>query len=318
MKEQLHVAVLRGGKSTEYDASLKSGHAVQVALEGIHHAHDVFVDKRGVWHRRGVAVTPEKALHGIDVVFNAMHGTYGEDGEVQRTLTTLGVPFTGADAFSSAIALDRARAKESLKKIPGVRMPQHHVVSHYEGMHYGEKSREIFSFFGPPYIVKALKGGTHEHVRVAKTLHDLPHSIRSVARATEDNIVVEQFERGVSVSCHVIPGFRGNEHYTSIPSQITYDSGMYVSAFAPAQISASIKARIEEAARYVHTELHLGHASESHFIVFDRSVFFINVNTSPLLTTASPLLVSLEAVGSSLREYVVHLLETALKTKRYE
>lgn len=318
MKEKLNVAVVRGGQSTEYDASLKSGHAVQVALEAEHHIHDVFVDKRGVWHRRGVAVMPEKALHGIDVVFNAMHGTYGEDGSLQKTLISLGVPYTGADAFASSIALDRARTREALKKIPGVRLPSHHVVSHYEGLHYGEKSKEIFSFFGPPYIVKALKGGTHEHVRTAKTLHDLPHAIRHVATATNDNVIVEQFERGIYVSCHVIAGFRGKEYYTTVPSQKVYDSGLHVSATAPANITSAIKSRVEEAAQYVHKTLNLGHVSESHFIVFEKSIFFLNVDTSPLLTTASPLLVSLEAVGSSLKEYAEHLMHEALTTKRYE
>ncbi len=318
MKEQLHVAILRGGSSTEYDISLKSGHAVQMALEGVHDAHDVFIDKRGRWHRRGVEVTPEKALQGISVVFNAMHGTYGEDGTVQKILTSLGVPYTGADSFASAIALDRARAKEALKKIPNTRMPQHHVVSHYEGMHYGEKSHEIFSYFGPPYIVKALHGGTHEHVRIAKTLHDLPKAIHHVAKATHDDVIVEQFEKGKHISCHVISGFRNKERYTTIPSEVTFNDGLHVSAYAPADVSASMKKRIEEASEYIHATLELGHVSESHFIATDRSLFFLSVDTSPILTTASPLLVSLEAVGSSLKEYCEHLVETARHTRRYE
>jgi D-alanine-D-alanine ligase len=318
MKEQLHIGVLRGGASTRYDISLKSGHALQVALEGKCIVHDIFVDKRGVWHRRGVAVTPEKALQGIDVAFNAMHGTYGEDGTLQKILSSLGVPYTGADAFAAATALDRAHAKEVLKKIPETRMPLHHVVSHYAGMHYAEKSHEIFSFFGPPYIVKALHGGTHEHVRIGKTLHDLPKAIHAVATATQDDVLVEQHEKGVHISCHVIAGFRGKTHYTTVPSQKVYDNGVNVSAQAPAQVTVAMKKRIEDAAVYVHTTLNLGHVSESHFIATERSLFFLSVDTSPLLTTASSLQVSLEAVGSSLGEYAQHLIATALTTKRYE
>ena len=318
MKEQLHVGVLRGGISPRYDISLRSGHALQVALDGVHTVHDIFVDKRGTWHRRGVAVTPEKALQGIDVAFNAMHGAYGEDGTLQKILTSLGVQYTGADAFASAVALDRARAKEMLKRIPEVRMPLHHVVSHYEGMHYVEKSHEIFSYFGPPYIVKALHGGTHEHLKVGKTLHDLPKAIRHVARETKDDVLVEQFEKGAHISCHVIEGFRGKEYYTSIPSEKIYDNGLSVSAKAPAEISAAQKKRIEDAAQYVHKTLNLGHVSESHFIVTERSIFFLSVDTSPILTTASPLLVALEVVGSSLKEYALHLIDSAQKTRRYE
>lgn len=318
MKEQLHVGVLRGGASTRYDISLKSGHAVQVALEGTHVVHDIFVDKRGAWHRRGVVVTPEKALQGIDVVFNAMHGTYGEDGTVQKILTSLGIPYTGADAFAAAVALDRARAKEVLKKIPEVRMPLHHVVSHYHGMHYAEKSHEIFSYFGPPYIVKSLHGGTHQHVRVGKVLHDLPKAIHYVATETGDDVLVEQFEKGIHIACHVIEGFRGKTHYTTIPAERVYDNGLSVSAHAPAPVTVATKKRIEDASVYVHKTLELGHVSEVHFIATDRSLFFLSVDTSPVLTTAGPLQVSLEAVGSSLKEYALHLIDRAQKTRRYE
>lgn len=318
MKEQLHVGVLRGGASTRYDISLKSGHAVQVALEGTHIVHDIFVDKRGTWHRRGVAVTPEKALQGIDVAFNAMHGTYGEDGTLQKILASLGVAFTGADAFAAAVALDRARAKEVLKKIPEVRMPLHHVVAHRTGMHYVEKSSEIFSYFGPPYIVKSLHGGTHEHVRVGKILHDLPKAIQYVATKTGDDVLVEQCEKGLHIACHVIEGFRGKTHYTTIPSERVYDNGLSISAHAPAPVSASMKKRVEDAAVYVHKVLGLGHVSEAHFIATERSLFFLSVDTSPILTTAGPLQVSLEAVGSSLKEYALHLIEQAQITRRYE
>jgi D-alanine-D-alanine ligase-like ATP-grasp enzyme len=85
-----------------------------------------------------------------------------------------------------------------------------------------------------------------------------------------------------------------------------------------AQVTTAMKKRIEDAAVYVHTNLNLGHVSESHFIATERSLFFLSVDTSPLLTTASPLQVSLEAVGSSLGEYAQHLIAMALATKRYE
>ncbi|MFM2415263.1 MAG: D-alanine--D-alanine ligase [Candidatus Parcubacteria bacterium] len=317
MAEKLHIAVLRGGQSTEYEASLKSGHAVTVALEHIHLVQDIFIDKRGVWHRRGVPVTPEKALHGIDVAFIALHGTYGEDGQIQRTLTSLGIPYTGSDAFASGLAIDRAKAKEVLKKIPQVRMPLHHVVSHYEGMHYAEKSHEIFNFFGPPYVVKALHGGTHNHLRIAKTLHDLPKAIHHVATRTNDDVLVEQYEKGVHVSCVAIEMFRGKAIYTTIPAEEHFVDGVHTSAHAPARITAAMKKHIEDATEYIHDTLQFTHVSEMHFVVNQRTIFFLNASSSPLLTTASPLLVSLEAVGSSLTEYCEHLISQARTTKRY-
>jgi D-alanine-D-alanine ligase len=317
MAKHTHIGILRGGPSTEYELSIKSGHAAQIALEDVCTVHDIFIDKKGVWHKQGVAMTPERAMHGMEVVYNALHGTYGEDGTVQKILTSLGVQFSGSDAFASALTIDRAKAKETLKKVPGIRMPEHHVVSHYEGMHYGEKSREIFNFFGPPYMVKALHGGTHGHTRIAKTVHDLPKAIHHVATATGDDVLVEQFEKGIHVSCTAINQFRNKKIYTTVPAEEYFTDGMHMSAAAPAKIPAQKKKVIEEATEFIHEKLGLTHASESHFIVTERHIFFLSVGTSPVLSTASPLAVSLEAVGSSMKEYLEHILKIAETTKRY-
>jgi D-alanine-D-alanine ligase len=121
-----HVAVVRGGPSSEYELSLKTGNTVILALEKLCHVHDVFIDRQGTWHRRGIPATPEKALQGVDVAFNATHGTFGEDGQIQKIFSSLGVPYIGPDAFASALTVDRAKAKETLKKIPhapGARFP---------------------------------------------------------------------------------------------------------------------------------------------------------------------------------------------------
>ena len=78
------VGVLRGGPSAEYEVSLNSGAGVLRALrENFDHQYDVkdiLIDKNGQWHLEGLTVRPEKAINRIDVAFNALHGTYGEDG----------------------------------------------------------------------------------------------------------------------------------------------------------------------------------------------------------------------------------------------
>jgi D-alanine--D-alanine ligase len=312
-----HVAVVRGGPSSEYELSLKTGNTVILALEKLCHVHDVFIDRQGTWHRRGIPATPEKALQGVDVAFNATHGTFGEDGQIQKIFSSLGVPYIGPDAFASALTVDRAKAKETLKKIPHVRMPQHHVVAHYEGMHYGEKSQEIFTYFGPPYIVKALHGGTHKEVRVAKHLKELPHAIKHVAGALPDDVLVEQYEKGVHVSCACISQFRNKRLYTTVPADETFEDGVIVSASAPSSVTAVRKGHIEAATEYIHEQLGLTHVSESHFIVTPHSIFYTHTTTSPALGEHSPLVASLTAVGSSLNEYLLHILHIAETTRRY-
>ena len=118
------VGVLRGGPSSEYEVSLKSGANVLEHLnKDKYEARDIFIDKEGQWHVHGRAVMPEKALIGVDVAFNVLHGEYGENGVVQKLLEEVGVPYTGSDAFASTIAFNKHSTREIVKKL-GVKIAQ--------------------------------------------------------------------------------------------------------------------------------------------------------------------------------------------------
>lgn len=102
MVNQFQVTVLLGGRGAEREVSLRSGAAVARALRGLGHAVSE-VDPAGEsWE------LPTKT----EVVFLALHGEYGEDGQVQSRLETLGVPYTGTNAVGSALAFDKVRSKE--------------------------------------------------------------------------------------------------------------------------------------------------------------------------------------------------------------
>ena len=102
MVNQFQVTVLLGGRGAEREVSLRSGAAVVRALRGLGHAVSE-VDPAGEsWE------LPTKT----EVVFLALHGEYGEDGQVQSRLETLGVPYTGTNAVGSALAFDKVRSKE--------------------------------------------------------------------------------------------------------------------------------------------------------------------------------------------------------------
>ena len=103
MNRKLNITVMLGGPSAEREVSLRSGTAVAAALRSLGHTvHEL--DPR----------TPDWILPtGTDVVFLALHGTYGEDGTVQKQLDELGVPYTGCDAEASRIAFDKVLTKQS-------------------------------------------------------------------------------------------------------------------------------------------------------------------------------------------------------------
>ena len=114
---RIRVGVLRGGPSGEYEVSLKTGATVLNNLsQDKYNPREIFIDKNGEWHVYGLPVKPHDALTHIDVVFNALHGSYGEDGKVQHLLEMHGIPFTGSGSFSSALGMNKVLMKEVLVK----------------------------------------------------------------------------------------------------------------------------------------------------------------------------------------------------------
>src|SRR3989338_9791095 len=111
------VGILRGGTSSEYDLSLKTGAAMLAALPNDRYdARDIFIDRRGYWHLRGAPVDAARALAQIDVALNALHGGVGEDGTVQRILERAGGPYAGARPPAGSISLTKGRARPAPPK----------------------------------------------------------------------------------------------------------------------------------------------------------------------------------------------------------
>lgn len=102
MARKLNITVMLGGPSAEREVSLRSGAAVAGALRSLGHTVSELDPRNGDW------ALPA----GAEVVFLALHGTYGEDGTVQQRLDALGVPYTGCGAEASRIAFDKVRTKQ--------------------------------------------------------------------------------------------------------------------------------------------------------------------------------------------------------------
>src|SRR4051812_27194840 len=98
----MRIAVLRGGPSAHYETSLRTGEFVLSHLRKEPEKYvisDVFIDKEGNWHLAGRKVTPYVALKGTDLAWNALHGDYGEDGQVSQLLNNLHIPHTGSSTL---------------------------------------------------------------------------------------------------------------------------------------------------------------------------------------------------------------------------
>ena len=148
---------MRGGPSSEYEVSLKSGaHVLEHLNQEKYEPRDIFIDKNGQWHVHGRAATPEKALTGVDVAFNVLHGEYGENGEVQKLLEEIGTPYTGSDAFVSTVAFNKHATREIVKKL-GIKVAHGTLVEPGEDL--DALSLQLFRSFPHPAIIKPVVGG---------------------------------------------------------------------------------------------------------------------------------------------------------------
>lgn len=315
------VGVLRGGTSGEYNLSLKTGGAMLAALpDDKYDARDIFVDKSGTWNVRGMPMQPARALSQIDVVLNALHGGAGEDGTVQRILDRAGVSYAGADALGSSVSLNKARAREVLRAA-GVRVPLGATFSAQDELTTGEMARQVFSQFGPPYVVKPTMGGASIGLKLAMTLHELADVLGDILNAY-GAALVEEYVRGQEVSVGVIENFRSEDLYALPPGHVvlpeghkhvTYEhhDGALLKHVVPSNFTQAEKRVLMNAAKSAHQALGLKDFSRADLILTPRTVYLLEVNTVPGLYAGASLPPMLESVGSSTREFLEHAIKLA-------
>lgn len=327
---KIRVAVLRGGPSSEYEVSLRSGETVLKNLPSKYEGVDVFISQEGVWHVHGREKTPAEALKHVDVAFVALHGQYGEDGKVQRILEHLGIPFTGSESFVSAVAMNKHLTKKALEQKllerlgNKVKLAAHKIFSRAEVAEKGPHG--IFREIVLPAVVKPASAGSSVGVSIVKVFFDLGSALE---RALEhsDSVIIEEFITGREATCGVIDDFRGESRYALLPVEIIphstsaffdYDAkyGGGSQEICPAHFDEATKKTIQEAAQAAHEILGLRHYSRSDFIVHPkRGVFFLETNTLPGLTSESLLPKSVRAVGSNIPEFLDHVLTLAYEPK---
>lgn len=315
----IRIGVLRGGPSDEYEVSLKSGAEILRHLSERHNPVDIFIDKNGTWHMRGLPAAPEKVLQHVDVVWNALHGSYGEDGTVQHLLETHRMPFTGSGRVPSAVAMNKKMTKDAARKV-GLKTPIEDIVRRGEPIH--DRARTIYGTIPRPHLIKPLSSGSSMGVSVAKTIAELTAAIEKVLTSYEAALV-EEYIFGREASCAVLDHFRNQRIYSFPPIEIVppqgqlfdYDAkyGGESREICPGRFSEIEKRQIEEMSRKIHETLRLSHYSRSDFIVSPRrGVYFLEVNTLPGTTSESLLPKSCEAVGLSMPDFIYHVLDLAL------
>lgn len=294
---RIKVAVLRGGASHGYDESLKTGSHVLSTLREMPEVYDpldIFISREGEWHRNGIVEEPHTALRHADVVWNALHGQYGEGGQVQRILESLQVPFTGAGTIASALSLNKDLAK-GLYRRHGMLTPAHELIE--EENFNDEKLVAIFRTYLHPVIVKPADGSHSLGVKMAHTFKELKEAIKETFNHSK-KVLVEEFIKGAAVSSPVIDKTRGEKLYALVPT---------------GSRSAEENKKITEMSKLAHEVLGLRHYSSSDFIITPRGkIYILETNSLPVLHEESEMHKSLEATGWRPHDFTTHCINLAL------
>ncbi len=322
----LRVAVLGGGRSSEHDVSLASAESVRSGLKDAGHVPiDIEVGRDGVWRRDGTELTVAlgRRLHGVDVVFPALHGPYGEDGTVQGLLECLDLPYVGAGVLASALCMDKVAFKD-LMAHAGIPQVAHRAVS--QASYSAEPAAVLHRLaeLGLPVFVKPARLGSSVGIGRVAAADELPAALEA-AFSHDPLALVEAAASGREVECSVM----GNEDpVASQPGEIllaTGESGWYdyeakytpggMELIVPARIPDDVRDRVRELAVSTFTLTGCRGLARVDFFV-SGEVLVNELNTMPGFTQTSVFASLFAASGVTYPEVLDRLL--ALAIERYE
>jgi D-alanine-D-alanine ligase len=294
-----------GGLSAEREVSLVSGEACAAALEGRGYAV-VRVDAGSDLPQRLMDLRPA-------VVFNALHGRYGEDGRVQGLLDLLGVPYTHSGVLASALAMDKPMAKRVFASA-GLRCP--------EGVDTTLAAVLADPPLDPPFVVKPAAEGSSVGVAIVRGPDLRPLTERNDLEPAQpaQRVLVERFIPGRELTCGVLDG--EPLAVTEIrPRDGFYDyRAKYTAGFAdhlvPAPIPASLQERVMDWSRRAHEALGCRGVSRADFRYDsaegeERGLYLLEVNTQPGMTPLSLVPEQAAHRGIAFPDFVVRLVEAA-------
>jgi D-alanine-D-alanine ligase len=302
----LHIAVLMGGWSAEREVSLMSGKGIADALESLGH--------RVTRIDMGRDVAARLAEAQPDVVFNALHGTPGEDGSVQGMLDLMGLRYTHSGLATSVIAIDKQLTKQTL--IPhGIPMPGGRIVRSAE-LHDADP-------LARPYVLKPINEGSSVGVAIVTDDGNTGNPIGRHVRGPWqefDELLAEPFIRGRELTTAVL-GDRALGVTELRPKSGFYDyEAKYTDGLTDHIFPADIPDAIAEACKRIALEAHrlLGcrGCSRADFRWDDsqgeEGLFLLEVNTQPGMTPLSLVPEQARHLGISYPELVQRIVDEAL------
>lgn len=302
--EALQVAVLAGGPGSEREVSLASAKGVLGALEG-RVAKVTLVDVRG----------PDFELPvGTDLAFNVIHGTFGEDGQLQAEMERRGIPYTGARRVSSETAFDKVLSKQRFLGA-GVITPASEVI-------FASKTYEAPSSIGIPCVVKPPREGSSVGVHLVRSADQWPAAFADAAKYSDD-LLVEELISGKELTVGIVGDqvlpvihIQPRSGFYDISNKYPWMTGQGgTDYFCPADLPEAVTQAVQAEALKAHRSLGIEVYSRVDVLLreSDSTPFVLEVNTIPGMTQSSLLPKAAAAVGIDYANLCLKIIELSLK-----
>lgn len=305
-----HVAVLMGGWSGEREISLLSGANVSEALKAA--GYEVTTVDMG----RDIGALLPKLSPRPDVIFNALHGRFGEDGCVQGLLEILNIPYTHSGVLASALGMDKPVAKR-LFEDAGIKCPKGLVVSRDDVLKGDVMAR--------PYVVKPLNEGSSLGVRIVTKKHE-KRPFDHASWPYGDQVLVEKFIPGREITVAVMGDralgaleLRPHGEFYDYEAKYSNDPRRAADHVVPAPLPAAAYKKVLRLGLLAHQTLGCRGVSRADFRYDDRrktrgksgEFYLLEINTQPGMTAHSLVPEIAASAGISFGDLVVWLVENA-------
>ncbi|UOB16813.1 D-alanine--D-alanine ligase [Abyssalbus ytuae] len=320
-----NIAIIMGGYSSEYEISLQSGSVVYKYLNKekytpfkIHIFKNkwVYVDDNEneiPIDRNDFSIVVDKKRITFDCVFNAIHGTPGEDGYMQAYFALLGIPLTGCGFYQSALTFNK-RDLLSVLKPYGIKTAKSYFLNKGDVIN----EEEIIKTVGLPCFVKANRAGSSFGISKVNAKEQLIPAI-DTAYKEDDEIIIESFLDGTEVSVGVI-SYKGETTVLPVTEIVSENDFFDYEAkylgksqeITPARISSEMEKKVSSVAKKVYEVLRMTGFSRSEYIFVNGEPHLLEVNTTPGLTEASILPQQAQHAGITLSELFENAIEEVM------
>jgi D-alanine-D-alanine ligase len=317
-----NIAIFSGGNSGEYEISIKSGEVVSRHLDKdlfepyliiVKNDEWTYKDNEGLTYqvdRDNMALDLPGGKVIFDIIFNAIHGTPGEDGRLQVLFDEAGIPCTSCDFVTSALTFNKYLCNCYLSSLD-VLTAESLLLRHGDEV----RPEDIVNSIGLPCFVKPNKGGSSVGISKVTELDAILEAVRK-AWMEDDEVIIEKFIPGREITCGVMTR---NSEVLALPlTEIISENEFFdyeakylgrSAEITPAQIPEEIERNCKHLSTSLYRDLDCKGVVRFDYIYNESGMFFLEVNTIPGLTEESIVPQQAREAGISLKEFFTDLLE---------